>query len=363
MLKREKNKTSVNALTNQQKLTKIQQTKQAMYQTNNQSLLDLRLEKVPPEQQAGVLRRAAQRYRNQTGRAYNLKNPKDPSNDPRELLEYVNEDLAQGGGAAAPPATKPEPLPKKSGNGPDKKIPTLPLQTKRDTKQGGFIRQPLPEVRPTTEGEQAREDKAQSVTSKATEPSEPEPGKQEQTNGKGQKKRTKPTASSVKKAMAATRKWGTDYRKNFKEAYGSIPEGSQIHHLNPRAVYNENPLSQEWTRRGITGLNDPENLEALPQTKDAYEKSDIKVQHSGSHKIWNEHVTEVLRAEQRELELEYGGLNKVPDKAMKQTKDRVMQQLREDLFDKDLGIEKGWIQNTDNGMDRLSQVQPSAQIG
>jgi hypothetical protein len=48
---------------------------------------------------------------------------------------------------------------------------------------------------------------------------------------------------------------------------------------------------------------------------------------------------------------------------MKQTKDKVMQNLREDLFDKDFGIEKGWIQNTDNGMDKLSQVQPSAQLG
>jgi hypothetical protein len=49
----------------------------------------------------------------------------------------VNEDLAQGG--TVPSVTKPEPLPKKSGNGPDKKIPTLPLQTKRDTtKQGVY---------------------------------------------------------------------------------------------------------------------------------------------------------------------------------------------------------------------------------
>jgi A nuclease family of the HNH/ENDO VII superfamily with conserved AHH len=275
----------------------------------------------------------------------------------------VNEDLAQGG--TVPSVTKPEPLPKKSGNGPDKKIPTLPLQTKRDTtKQGGFVPQPLPEVRPTTEGEQAKEDQAQSVTSKATEPSEAEPGKQEQTNGKGQKKRTKPTASSVKKAMAATRKWGTDYRKNFKEAYGSIPEGSQIHHLTPRAVYNENPLSQEWTRRGITGLNDPENLEALPQTKDAYEKSDIKVQHSGSHKNWNDHVTEVLTAEQEELKLEYGSLNKVPDNVMKQTKDKVMQQLREDLRNIDRGLEDGWIKRNDDGTYKLSEShQPPTQIG
>jgi hypothetical protein len=348
---------------NAEKLDGLEKTEQGMYQTFQQSRLDMRLEKVPPEQQAGVLRRAAQRYRNKTGKAYNLKNPKDPNNDPRELLEYVNEDLAQGGGAAAPPVTKPEPLPKKSGNGPDKKIPTLPLQTKRDTtKQGGFIPQPLPEVRPTTEGEQPKEDQAQSVTSKATEPSEAEPPTAKKGQPKGQK-RAKPTAASVKKSMSATRKWGTDYRANYKKANGSIPEGSQIHHLTPRAVFSKSKLAQEWARRGITGLNDPENLEALPQTKDAYDKSDIKIQHSGSHPEWSAHTEDVLREKQDELKTKYGSLDKVPTDEMKQIKDDVMQQLREDLLDKDLGLQKGWVQPQPSGMDKLSQSQPTDQIG
>jgi A nuclease family of the HNH/ENDO VII superfamily with conserved AHH len=369
---------------NAEKLAEIQQRKSNIYRNH----FNGQRSRVPSAQRQQVDQQTQQIYQQYTGRAYNFKDPNDPRNDPKLLSELQDQTITQLGivtlpidqspdtrennapepetkpKTKVPSVTKPEPLPQKSGNGPDKKIPTLPLQTKRDTtKQGGFVPQPLPEVRPTTEGEQPKEDQAQSVTSKATEPSEAEPGKQEQTKGKGQKKRTKPTASSVKKAMAATRKWGTDYRKNYKEAYGSIPEGSQIHHLTPRAVYNENPLSQEWTRRGITGLNDPENLEALPQTKEAYDKSDIKIQHSGSHKNWNEHVTEVLEEEQTRLKGQYGSLDKVPDDVMKQTKDKVMQNLREDLFDKDLGIEKGWIQNTDNGMDKLSQAQPSAQLG
>jgi hypothetical protein len=40
-----------------------------------------------------------------------------------------------------------------------------------------------------------------------------------------------------------------------------------------------------------------------------------------------------------------------------------MQNLREDLLDKNLGIEEGWINRMDNGMDKLSEVQHSDQIG
>lgn len=201
------------------------------------------------------------------------------------------------------------------------------------------------------------------MTSKASDPSEVEPTTAKQDKSKGQQKRTKPTASSVKKAIAATQKWGTDYRANYKKANGSIPAGHQIHHLAPRAVFRDSDLAQEWIQRGITGLNDPENLEALPQTKDAYDKSKVKIQHSGSHENWNDHVTEVLNEAQTDLIRKYGTLDKVPDDVMKQRKNEIMQELRDDLHDKDLGIEEGWIKHMDSGMDRLSEAQPSAQIG
>jgi hypothetical protein len=155
----------------------------------------------------------------------------------------------------------------------------------------------------------------------------------------------------------------TDYRKNYELANGPIPAGSQIHHITPRAVFNASGLAQEWVQRGMTKLDYPENLQALPQTQDAYDKSSIKIQHSGSHAKWNAHAADVFDRAKTRLEGQYGSLNKVPDDVMKQTKDDVMQQLREDLLDKDLGIEKGWVKPQPSGMDKISQSQNLEQIG
>ena len=169
--------------------------------------------------------------------------------------------------------------------------------------------------------------------------------------------------NAEKPAVTHVFEYTTDYRKNYEQFYGLIPAGNQVHHLAPRAVFNRSALAQEWSRRGITQLDYPENLQALPQTKDAYDKSSIKVQHSGSHPEWSFHAEGVLREEQTRLIKRYGSLDKVPDDVMKQKKNDVMQQLREDLRDKDLGIDEGWVKPGKNGMDRLSQVQATDQVG
>jgi signal recognition particle GTPase len=168
---------------------------------------------------------------------------------------------------------------------------------------------------------------------------------------------------SEQAAVTNVFEWSTDYRKNHEKAYGAIPAGHQIHHIAPRAVFNKNALTQEWVRRGMTKLDYPENLQALPQTKDAYDQSSIKIQHSGSHSQWSDHAEEVLDREQRRLERQYGSLEKVPDDVMEQTKDDVMEELREDLLDKDLGLEEGWVVPKDSGMDKLSKSQISDRIG
>jgi A nuclease family of the HNH/ENDO VII superfamily with conserved AHH len=164
-------------------------------------------------------------------------------------------------------------------------------------------------------------------------------------------------------APKAKVQWTQDHRKNYERAHGSIPAGHQIHHLAPQAVYRDSKLAQEWTKRGITGVHYPENLEALPQTQGAYDKSKVKIQHSGSHGKWSDHAEEVLAEEQDRLIDQYGSLDKVPDNVMKLRKDEIMQELREDLLDKDLGLDKGWVQPKPSGMDKLSQAQDPTQIG
>jgi hypothetical protein len=138
----------------------------------------------------------------------------------------------------------------------------------------------------------------------------------------GQPKVPTNTGHVNNKTVAVTNvfEWGTDYRKNYEQAYGPIPAGHQIHHVTPRAVFQRNALTQEWVRRGITKLDYPENLQALPQTRDAYNKSNIKIQHSGSHSEWSDHVADVLEKEQKRLIKQYGSLDKVPDDVMGQTR-------------------------------------------
>jgi signal recognition particle GTPase len=143
----------------------------------------------------------------------------------------------------------------------------------------------------------------------------------------------------------------------------AIPAGHQIHHITPRAIFNDSDLAQEWVRRGLTKLDYPENLQALPQSKDAYENSSIKIQHSGSHPKWSDYVERSLERAQNNLKEQYGSLDKVPDDVMEQTKDDVLQQLREDLLDKDLGLEKGWVKPAKQEMDKLSKAQEPDQIG
>jgi hypothetical protein len=110
-------------------------------------------------------------------------------------------------------------------------------------------------------------------------------------------------------------------------------------------------------------VHDAGNLIALPKNGEAYGDSDVKIQHSGSHPEWNRHAEGIFRQERDALIQRYGSLDKVPDAVMKQTKDDVMEQLREDLLDKDLGLEKGWIVPKSSGMDKLSQSPPLDQVG
>jgi A nuclease family of the HNH/ENDO VII superfamily with conserved AHH len=153
------------------------------------------------------------------------------------------------------------------------------------------------------------------------------------------------------------------WRRNYEKAYGSVPADNQVHHLATQDSFKNSVLAQQWKSRGLMNVHDAQNLIALPQNKAAYDKSGVKIQHLGSHPAWNRHVDGVLKDKQQELVGKYGSLDKVPTDVMKQVKDDVMEQLREDLLDKDLGIEKGWLKPSENGMDKISQIQSPEQVG
>jgi hypothetical protein len=116
------------------------------------------------------MNQAAELYRQQMGRAYNLKDPNDPNNEPSILSGYVLQVRGQSGMANVPVVTKPEGLPKPAQKQGDKTLPTLPVQPKKpNEQQGSFLPKPLPKVKPKSEGEPDKEDpdQAKPVTSKA----------------------------------------------------------------------------------------------------------------------------------------------------------------------------------------------------
>jgi hypothetical protein len=153
------------------------------------------------------------------------------------------------------------------------------------------------------------------------------------------------------------------HKKNYEKAYGPVPTDHQVHHLAPQAVFRDSDLAREWARRKTMGVHDAENLIALPQNEEAYGDSDVKIQHSGSHPKWSRYARGVLREKQNELIQRYGSLDKVPNDVMKKTQDSIMNKLREDLLDKDLGLEKGWIIPKESGMDKLSKSKLPDQVG
>ncbi|NJN39472.1 MAG: hypothetical protein HC790_13535 [Acaryochloridaceae cyanobacterium CSU_3_4] len=207
-----------------QKIESQGQTKKAEIQTqqindklqaNRQlgtSILSVYLNAVPPERRQQVTNQAAELYRQQMGRPYNFKDANDPNNEPSILSNYVLLVRDQSGVANVPVVTKPEAPSVPTQTKDDKTLPTLPIQPKKTGKeqQGSFLPQPLLDVKPKSEGEPAKDDPAQAqpVTSKASDPSEAEPTTAKQDGATGKQKRSKPTASSVKKAVAATQKWG-----------------------------------------------------------------------------------------------------------------------------------------------------------
>jgi hypothetical protein len=145
------------------------------------------------------------------------------------------------------------------------------------------------------------------------------------------------------------------YQQNYIDAYGPVPKDHQIHHIVPQAEFRESKLAQEWQIRGLMGVHEAGNLIAFPQNKEAYDQSSIQIQHWGSHPVWNAHVNEVLGEAEQLLKDQYGSLERVPAEVMQQIQEKVMESLREDLLDKDLGRDKGWIQDK-KGLDKLSQV-------
>jgi A nuclease family of the HNH/ENDO VII superfamily with conserved AHH len=151
-------------------------------------------------------------------------------------------------------------------------------------------------------------------------------------------------------------------RTNYEKAYGKLQEGYQRHHLIPDAVVQDNLLAQEARQRAGYDLDRASNLIGLPGTAKSYKQSDIEVLHSGFHSQWNDYVKEELSDRQKVLEGKYGSLDKVPADVLQRTMQKVENQLRGDIQNRELGIDEGWItpdyQKGEVKTNKLSQANP-----
>ena len=143
---------------------------------------------------------------------------------------------------------------------------------------------------------------------------------------------------------------GHVYRKNA----APIPANHQVHHLIPDASAQQSQLAMEAIRRGQWEIDGRDNLQSLPSTQDAYDKSPVKIRHRGSHGTWNRHAVDVLRDAETDLRQQYGSIQNVPDNVLEQTMNDVETDLRNDLNNINKGKRRGWIQHK-NGMDKLSK--------
>ncbi len=111
-------------------------------------------------------------------------------------------------------------------------------------------------------------------------------------------------------------------------------------------------------------LDRASNLEALPDTADAYNQANTPLLHKGSHGKWNTYVDDALKNTKDELfnNLGVSSVKEIPDNVLKQTIDNVEQDLRNDLLDLDLGRQEGWIRQNPQGLDKLSENQSDDNI-
>ncbi len=155
-------------------------------------------------------------------------------------------------------------------------------------------------------------------------------------------------------------------RKNYEDAYGKLTAGWQRHHLIPDAVAQIQALVREARQRAGYDIDKAPNIIGVPGTPKAYEQSDLKLLHSGQHKEWNNYVTGVLDNRQKVLVEKYDSLDKVPTDVLQKTMQKVENQLRGDIQNVELGIEKGWIkpdyQKGQTKVNKISEASPNQGI-
>lgn len=153
---------------------------------------------------------------------------------------------------------------------------------------------------------------------------------------------------------------------NSKDYQANAPQVSyknEVHHLIADAAARNNEVTREGHNRGIWDIDGSNNLKRLPSDATAYQQSQIKVKHRGSHPGWNRHVNDTLRDVENDLENQYGTIQNVPDAVLIDAIKDAEDNLEKDIEDKTLGRQRGWIKPHHDGTDKLSATENDNIIG
>jgi hypothetical protein len=169
-------------------------------------------------------------------------------------------------------------------------------------------------------------------------------------------------------------------KREFKNKFGEeAPKGDDIHHLIPVNVWQTNKLVQELERRKeiedvdrverapVLNVDDGDGLISVPSNSDAMENTAaqglekkggrVKIAHPSSHSEWDKHVEELLDNAKKELENEFGSLDKVPINRLEKSINGVRNQLRMELQEAARKLEKG-EKNIENWIDPNYPLKP-----
>jgi hypothetical protein len=145
--------------------------------------------------------------------------------------------------------------------------------------------------------------------------------------------------------------------KNFKETYGEdVPKGDNNHHGISVGVYNKDPLCQAADKAGVSKVDGGDGLIAAPSNSNSYDNKDTgrsdeeqqavdklnahggrldEIAHTGSHANLDRRATKALKDEADELKRDYrtDDLNKIPKDVLKNSVEKVRQELLQELRD------------------------------
>jgi hypothetical protein len=328
--------------------------KKAMYQQAEVGTTQAYLASLSPEQQ----QKAAELYRQKTGKPYNLKNPNDPQNDPKALRDLVKQvrdqtesttTLAQTVTPNSPEnqnkpatATKPQTAGNGKGGGNGKKKGTDECQPLSPEGMQQFDGKDFDALSPEEQGQfrQIYSVKRNDVVSRKSADSGFDNFHVERGPNGERILRSGPAAKSNRDEWSDPTQFNANRKQLLLDEYGkgNTPPDMQSHHkLSINAIRTgKSKLAQLLRERGKAGYNIDQtgNLRNLPNSPKAIEGgAKDSLVHRGQHPNWDLHADQVMTEQEEAIKTQFcvGNLNQLTNQQLNEAMGVIQDVLEQDL--------------------------------